>query len=348
MLVYTSGTTGRPKGVVYSPRMMDAQAGNLIETWRWTSDDHALLVLPLHHVHGLINVLHTAFTVGASVESCSSEPSALWGRLLDEKLPQVTVFQAVPTIYQRLLQAPPRQFSGAELRRRLEGVRLMVSGSAALPTPVLENWRDLTGHSLLERYGMTEIGMALGQSLDPAKRTPGWVGRPFPNVATRVDGQTGELLVRGPTVFSRYWRNEAATRESFDQDGFFKTGDIVVVKDGEFKIAGRASADIIKSGGEKISALDVERELLSSPLLSEAVVLGVPDQEWGEIVACMIVPRGDKEKRAIEEAGPLKWVREWMKQRVSKAEVPKKVLLVSQIPKNAMGKVNKKELRKEM
>ncbi len=209
MIVYTSGTTGRPKGAVTTHAAIGAQIASLVSAWGWRPSDHLLLALPLHHVHAIINGLGSALAVRATCEICPFEPEAVWARLASG---DITVFTAVPTIYHRLIAswdaAPP------DVRRArsmgVGGLRLMMSGSAALPVQTLERWREISGHTLLERYGMTEIGMALSNPLEGDRR-PGSVGMPLPSVEVRLvdengapvaDGAPGELEVRGPTVFS--------------------------------------------------------------------------------------------------------------------------------------------------
>ena len=262
MIVYTSGTTGRPKGVVSSHAVIGAQISSLVSAWGWRPGDRLLLVLPLHHVHGIINGLGSALAVHATCEMLPAfDATAVWDRLASG---EVTVFTAVPTIYSRLIAAwdaaPPeiQQARSAGARQ----ARLMMSGSAALPVQVLERWREITGHTLLERYGMTEIGMALSNPLE-GERRPGFVGEPLPGVDVRLvgeDGQPvedgpGELEVRGASVFREYWKRPDETSAAF-RDGWFRTGDMAVVEDGYYRLLGRTSVDIIKTGGFKVSALE--------------------------------------------------------------------------------------------
>ncbi len=268
LILYTSGTTGRPKGVVHTHATLAAQVASLVEAWGWTADDHILEVLPLHHVHGIVNVLLSALWSGAVCQILPAfDAGEAWRRIARGDL---TLFMAVPTVYRRLIDA--WEGAGEDEREAMsEGcrrMRLMVSGSAALPVDTLERWRELSGHTLLERYGMTEIGMALSNPLE-GERVPGHVGRPLPGVRVRVVddgerevgvGEPGELHVRGPGVFREYWERPDATREAF-ADGWFRTGDRVVETGRGFRILGRESVDIIKSGGEKISALEVEEVL---------------------------------------------------------------------------------------
>jgi malonyl-CoA/methylmalonyl-CoA synthetase len=223
----------------------------------------------------------------------------------------------------------------------------MVSGSAALPVSVLDRWREVTGHILLERYGMTEIGMAISNPLDGARR-PGLVGQPLPGVDVRlVDeqgrpvaaGAPGEIEVRGPGVFREYWQRPDATREAF-RDGWFRTGDVAVVEDGGYRILGRSSVDIIKTGGYKVSALEIEEVLRDHSSIAEVAVVGVPDEEWGERVAAAIVVRGPDAEPSLDA------LRAWASARLSKYKLPTRLAAVAALPRNAMGKVVKGEVRK--
>lgn len=344
MIVYTSGTTGKPKGSVTTHFNIRSQVEALVSAWEWGVDDHILNVLPLHHVHGIINVLTCALWSGATCEMLPEfNPERVWDRLLEGG---PTLFMAVPTIYARMATtweaAPgPRQKA---LSNACGSVRLMVSGSAALPLPVLEHWHRISGHVLLERYGMTEIGMALSNPLR-GRRRPGFVGTPLEGVLTRVVDESGidvpqntpgELLVKGPGVFLEYWRNPNATREAF-RDGWFRTGDIVAIEDGAFRILGRNNVDIIKTGGFKVSALEVESVLLGHPSIIECAVVGIEDEEWGERVCAAVILRNEfsSDPRAL---------RDWMKTQLATYKAPSRIKLVDQLPRNAMGKVLKAQV----
>ncbi|NJL27417.1 MAG: AMP-binding protein, partial [Thermoanaerobaculia bacterium] len=220
-------------------------------------------------------------------------------------------------------------------------LRLMVSGSAALPTQTLERWRELTGHVLLERYGMTEIGMALSNPLE-GERIAGAVGSPLPGVETRLvdetgqeveDGQPGELEVRGPGVFEEYWRRPDDTRTSF-RDGWFRTGDVGIRERGIYRLLGRQSVDILKTGGEKVSALEIEAVLREHPAITDCAVVGVPDPEWGQrISAAVILEPGT----ALE----LDELRSWAREKLAVYKLPSRLLCVEELPRNALGKVQK-------
>jgi len=363
MMLYTSGTTGRPKGVVTTHANLEAQVRCLVEAWEWSEDDRILGVLPLHHVHGIVNVVCCALWAGACCElRVPFDPGVTWERLASG---EVSVFMAVPTLYVRLIRAWEEASSDRQRRwaRGAAGLRLMVSGSASLPVPVLERWEDITGHRLLERYGMTEIGMALSNPLD-GERLPGTVGRPLPAVEARVvddigrpvpAGETGEIEVRGPQLFLEYWRRPEATAAAF-RDGWFRTGDEGAAEDDVWRILGRRSVDIVKSGGEKVSALEVEATLRAHPAVSDVAVVGVPDPEWGERVVAAVVPRsGSREGASGEEAtgpeesrGLPEALREWCKERLAPWKVPRAVKLVGDLPRNAMGKVVKSRLQRRL
>ncbi len=217
----------------------------------------------------------------------------------------------------------------------------MVSGSAALPVSVLAKWQSISGHTLLERYGMTEIGMALSNPLD-GERRPGFVGLPLPGMAVRLvdeagqvieeEGRPGEIQVRGPTVFPEYWNRPEATRQAF-RDGWFCTGDISVKEDGYYRLLGRSSVDIIKTGGYKVSALEIEEVLRTHPAIGECAVVGVEDLEWGERVCAAVVCR--------EGVLTLETLRAWAKDRLALYKVPSRLLLLEDLPRNVMGKVTK-------
>jgi malonyl-CoA/methylmalonyl-CoA synthetase len=330
-LFYTSGTTGRPKGVVVTAANYAAQIESLLTAWEWTREDRALLVLPLHHVHGIVNVLGCALAAGAACDILPQfETEPAWERLASG---EITVFSAVPTIYRRLIQsfdaAPPevQRARAAGCRR----VRLMMSGSAALPVRTLERWRTISGHTLLERYGMTETGMILSNPLHGLRR-PGLVGTPLPGVEVRL--VEGEIEVRGPGVFREYWRRPDETRDAF-HDGWFRTGDVAVLEDGSYRLLGRSSVDIIKTGGYKVSALEIEEVIREHPSVSDCAVTGVPDDDWGERVSVDVELRAGA-KLTLEE------LRDWMKDRLAPYKVPKELRPVQALPRNAMGKVVKK------
>jgi malonyl-CoA/methylmalonyl-CoA synthetase len=345
MILYTSGTTNRPKGVVTTHANITAQITSLIEAWEWSADDRILLCLPLHHVHGIVNVVSCALWSGATCEMLPRfEANAVWERIAGGSL---TLFMAVPTVYVKLIAAwdaaPPKR--RATLSQACAKLRLMVSGSAALPVSTLERWKEISGHTLLERYGMTEIGMALSNPLR-GKRVPGSVGTPLPSVGVQLVGENGqpvapgtpgEIEVRGPSVFAEYWGKPEATRDAF-RDGWFRTGDTAVIENGVYRILGRTNIDILKTGGHKVSALEIEEALREHPAVAECAVVGVPDLEWGERVAAAVVLKDG-------DALDLPSLRAWAKEFLAAHKLPSRLLVLDALPHNAMGKVTKPAIK---
>lgn len=394
MMLYTSGTTARPKGVLLPQSVLVAQCKSLIQAWDYTPKDHLLHVLPLHHIHGTVNALLTPLLSGSTIEFMFPfNVDAVWKRFAapflpsshdaHKDLPPITFFTVVPTIWSRMLQTNPdlpkdMQSATNEAIQR-KHLRLNISGSAALPTPTKKKWTTLSsGNVLLERYGMTEVGMALSCGLADEDRIDGSVGWPLPSVEARLvdpdtketiehgqdtnkDGKqrSGEIQLRGPTIFKEYWNNEEATKKEFTDDGWFKTGDIAVRKavdggkgaSGEWAkgpayfIEGRNSADIIKTGGEKVSALEIEREMLSLPQVSEVAVVGLPSETWGQKAAAIVVlseegktaGKGGKEWSALD-------MRRALHGKLVGYKIPQDMQVVEALKRNAMGKINKKEL----
>ena len=345
MIVYTSGTAGRPKGVVTTHANLRAQIDSLVQAWEWTAHDRVLLVLPLHHVHGIVCVLACALWSGAVCEMLPKfDADRSWDAIASGRL---TLFMAVPTIYGRLIAAwddasrERRQAMSAGCRH----VRLMVSGSSALPAPTFARWKEISGHALLERYGMTEFGMALANPLR-GERRPGWIGQPLPGIEVRLardsapapgdSGDVGEIEVRGPGVFLEYWGRPDATRAAF-RDGWFRTGDTAAVENGWWRILGRTSQDIIKSGGYKISALEIEDVLRGHPAIADCAVVGIRDRDWGEKV-CVAAELRPGCLLGLEE------LREWAAERLAPYKVPKDLQCLPALPRNAMGKVVKAEI----
>ncbi|MCY3698773.1 MAG: acyl-CoA synthetase [Gemmatimonadetes bacterium] len=357
MILYTSGTTGRPKGVVTTHAQIEAHMRSLLDAWRWERDDRILHVLPLHHTHGVVNALCCPLRAGAAVEFGGSfDPSAAWQRLASG---DISVFMAVPTIYAKLLRAWDAADRATQERwsRGVGALRLMVSGSAALPVRAFERWEEITGHRLLERYGMTEIGMGLSNPYD-GERRPGTVGQPLPGVGLRLvraatgrvladgmevvaPGESGEIRIRGPMVFSEYWRRPEETASAF-VDGWFLTGDEAVLEDGYYRLLGRRSVDILKSGGYKISAVEIEELLRTHPHVRDCAVVGIPDEDWGERIAAAVVPEpgaAPGPDSLPERLDP------WVRERLARYKVPRAWLCVADLPRNAMGKVQKPALQ---
>jgi len=341
MILYTSGTSSRPKGVVTTHANITAQITSLVESWEWSASDEISLCLPLHHVHGIINVVSCVLWTGATCRMLPRfDANAVWDCIANGN---VSLFMAVPTIYVKLIAAwdaasPERR---DVLSRACSRLRLMVSGSAALPVSMLQRWKDISGHTLLERYGMTEIGMALSNPLR-GERVPGGVGRPLPGVEVRLVGEegepvapgtAGEIEVRGPTVFTEYWGKPEATRAAF-RDGWFRTGDTAVVENGTYRILGRTNIDILKTGGHKVSALEIEEALREHPAVTECAVVGLPDAEWGERVAAAVVLKDG-------DILDLPSLRSWARESLAAHKLPSRLLVLEALPRNAMGKVIK-------
>jgi malonyl-CoA/methylmalonyl-CoA synthetase len=334
MILYTSGTTNLPKGVVSTHANLNAQISALIEAWKWTSADSTVCVLPLHHVHGVVNVVSCSLWAGASCEFMPNfSEKAIFDLITEER---INVFMAVPTIYFKLINYWESQAESfqIQLTNALAKLRLMISGSAALPVSVMERWQTISTHLLLERYGMTAIGMALSNPYD-GPRVAGHVGYPLPGVSVRLS-EEGEIQVKGANVFKEYWQKPEATAESFTEDGWFQTGDIAALDElGGYRILGRNSVDIIKSGGYKISALEIEEVLRQYPGINDCSVVGLPNDEWGELVAAAIVTQGVVDEKALHT---------WMREQMPAYKTPRKYLTVSELPRNAMGKVTKKDV----
>lgn len=346
LILYTSGTTGLPKGVVTTHSNIEAQITALTTSWEWDKNDHVLNVLPLHHVHGIINMLSCALWSGACCEFLPKfSPKVIFDIFLKG---EVNVFMAVPTIYFKLItfynELPLNKQEA--IAKNLAKFRLMVSGSAALPVSVLEEWKRISSHTLLERYGMTEMGMAISNPYK-GKRQPGHIGQPLHGVSIRLanennqvvpDGEQGEIQIKGPNVFKEYWDKPKATTEAFTTDGWFKSGDIAIFDIDSYQILGRNSVDIIKSGGYKISALEIEEVLRTHPNIKDCGVVGISDLEWGEIIGASIVLKSGT--ISIDE------LRTWVQERLPGYKSPRKYIFQKDLPRNVMGKVTKNELKK--
>jgi malonyl-CoA/methylmalonyl-CoA synthetase len=346
MMLFTSGTTNKPKGVVSTHKTIKAQITTLIDAWEWSENDVIPLFLPLHHIHGIINILSCGLWAGATVHLFSKFD-------IPKITEQVTsgtynVFMAVPTIYVKLIQYFD-SIDPATVRAICDGfaeMRLNISGSAACPVKLFKQWQELTGQVLLERYGMTEIGMGISNPYNGERRA-GCVGQALPGVEVQLfdeydspiteEALAGEIRIKGENVFLEYWDNPKATAESF-KDGWFCTGDVAVWEDGFYRIMGRSSVDIIKSGGYKLSALEIEGVLLTHDDIAEVAVIGVPDDTWGEAVTAFI---GLKPGASLEYED----LKTWCEGRMSSYKIPKHIKLVDALPRNAMGKVTKPALK---
>ncbi len=341
VIAYTSGTTGRSKGAMLLHRNLAANIEAICEAWRWTADDHLLLTLPLFHTHGLMVGAHGTFFAGASAElKRKFDAAEVYDALLEGSF---TMFFGVPTMYTRLLR------EAAERDERPRSLRLYVSGSAALSPQAFEEFERLFGERILERYGMTETGMNLTNPYE-GERRPGTVGKPFPGQEARVvdletreplpAGETGEIEVRGPHVFKGYLNLPDATEEVFDEDGWFRTEDLGFVdEDGYFTISGRTK-ELIISGGYNVYPREVEEVLEECSGVDEVAVVGLPDEEFGEQVVAAVV-RNDPALSAEE-------LTEFCRDELASYKRPRQIVFVDELPRNALGKVLKHEVREQL
>ncbi|XP_055535420.1 malonate--CoA ligase ACSF3, mitochondrial [Wyeomyia smithii] len=387
LILYTSGTTGKPKGVVLSYSNLDAQYDALLHAWQITSGDSVLHALPLNHVHGTINALNMPLAAGSKcVMLPKFDSSSVWSYLLNVNMTtkeRVNIFMGVPTMYNLLIQEYDSVF-GKNARmcdyvktHCKNKIRLMISGSAPLPGTTFNRWHQITGHNLLERYGMTETGMAISNSYiqdSTRARVRSSVGLPLPGVIVKiVDNErkkevilegirnegfwnqtpnsvvlnsscnqsiAGGLYIKGRSVFQQYWQKPEETSKEFE-DGWFKTGDTAEYVDGIIKILGRSSVDMIKSGGYRISALEIETVLLEHPEIKDVAVVGLPDETWGSKVVALVSVKDDK-------AFDIPQLLIWLENKIPKHGMPREIKLISEVPRNAMGKVNKVELIKTL
>jgi fatty acid CoA ligase FadD36 len=340
MVIYTSGTTGLPKGVELSRRAIAADLDALAQAWQWTADDVLVHGLPLFHVHGLVLGLLGSLRIGNRFVHTGKPTPAGYAQASSEA--GGTLFFGVPTVWSRVV-------ADQAAAETLRSARLLVSGSAPLPVPVFDGLAQLTGHQPVERYGSTESLITLS-TLANGERRAGWVGLPLAGVQTRLvddsdgpvphDGETvGKLHVRGPMLFGGYLNRPEATAEALDADGWYRTGDVAVVDDGGMhRIVGRESVDLIKSGGYRIGAGEIETALLGHPGVQEAAVVGLPDEDLGQRIVAFIV--GSPDLGADELIN-------YVAQQLSVHKRPREVRMVDSLPRNAMGKVLKKQLLSE-
>ena len=340
MVIYTSGTTGLPKGVPLSRRAIAADVDALAQAWQWTADDVLVHGLPLFHVHGLVLGLLGSLRIGNRFVHTGKPTPIGYAQACSEA--GGSLYFGVPTVWSRLV-------ADEAAAQALRPARLLVSGSAPLPVPVFDRLAHLAGHQPIERYGSTESLITLS-TLAGGERRAGWVGLPLAGVQTRLvdeaggsvphDGETvGRLLVRGPTMFDGYLNRPEATAEAFDADGWYRTGDVAVVDSGGMhRIVGRESVNLIKSGGYRIGAGEIETALLGHPDVQEVAVVGLPDEDLGQRIVAFVVgsPKLDADQLI-----------NYVAQQLSIHKRPREVRLVEALPRNAMGKVLKKQLLSE-
>ena len=335
-ILYTSGTTGRPKGAMLSHRNLASNALTLVEHWGFTRGDVLLHALPIYHVHGLFVACHCALLSAGRMLWLPRFDAAEVARLL----PHATVMMGVPTYYSRLLAD---QSFGTEACRT---IRVFISGSAPLLSETFNDFAARTGHAIVERYGMTETGMNTSNPLDGERRC-GSVGVALPGVSVRVvgadgatcaPGEVGDIEVKGPNVFAGYWRMPDRTREEFTDDGYFRTGDVgEMAADRYLRIVGRAK-DLIITGGLNVYPKEIEERIDALPGVAESAVIGVADPDFGEAVTAVVVAKAGYVLREAEIVAVLK-------QEMAGFKVPKRVYVVDELPRNAMGKVEKNVLR---
>lgn len=331
MVMYTSGTTGLPKGVLISRQAIAADIDALAQAWQWSADDTLVHGLPLFHVHGLVLGLLGSLRVGNRFVHTGKPTPAGYAAA------RGTLYFGVPTVWSRIA-------ADHDAAAALTSARLLVSGSAPLPVPVFSRLTELTGHAPIERYGSTESLITLSTRAD-GERRPGWVGLPLAGVQTRLrhedgseaphDGETiGSLQIQAPTLFDGYLNRPDATAEAFEPDGWYRTGDAAVIDaDGMHRIVGRESVDLIKSGGFRVGAGEIETLLLGHPGVAEVAVVGLPDEDLGQRIVAFVV--GDAQPDELIQ---------FVAEQLSVHKRPREVRLVDSLPRNAMGKVVKKEL----
>ncbi|WP_331725792.1 AMP-binding protein (plasmid) [Streptomyces xanthophaeus] len=326
LVLYTSGTTGAPKGVVLSAAALAADLDALAEAWQWSAEDTLVHGLPLFHVHGLVLGVLGALRTGSRLVHTGRPTPEAYARA------RGSLYFGVPTVWSRVARAP-------EAAAELAGARLLVSGSAALPAPVFRDLEHLTGHRPVERYGMTETLITISGRAGAEVR-PGTVGTPLPGIRTRIAAEPGadigELQLTGPTLFGGYLGRPEATAAAYTEDGWFRTGDIAAVDpaDGVHRIVGRASIDLIKSGGYRIGAGEIENALLDHPKVTEAAVVGVPDADLGQRIVAYVVAEGVTGEELTD----------FVAARLSVHKRPREVRFIAAVPRNAMGKPQKKLL----
>ncbi len=337
LFIYTSGTTGQSKGVEHTYRSVTTAIRSLTELWRWTPEDTLVLALPLFHVHGLgIGIHGTLLQGNTALLQDQFDPRSVADAIAEGG----TIFMGVPTMYARLLEAMDEHPEYADILRK---ARLFTSGSDSLRPEHFETFERLTGHRILERYGMSETMLTVSNPYEPERRKPGTIGFAVPGVEVRIvddqfqecpAGERGEIVVRGPFVMQGYWNQPEKTAESF-RDGWFLTGDVAWRDDeGYIHHAGRRSVDIIKCGGYKISAKEIESVLLEHDDVAQVAVVGIPDPEWGETIGAAIVSERDGDALFGE-------LDELARDRMASYKRPRRWTRLEELPRNALGKVQK-------
>lgn len=343
MLIYTSGTTGRSKGVALTRKALAANIGATTELWQWTGSDHLVLALPLFHVHGLgLGILGTLLNQMTATILPRFDAAAV----VEAVVRGGTIFMGVPTMYARLIAHLAHHPASCEA---LSSARLFTSGSAALPASAHHTFETLTGHRILERYGMSETGFTLSNPYD-GERKAGSVGHAVPGYEVKVvddegnrcqEFEPGEIWVKGTGLMQGYWNQPEVTKAAFTE-GWFRTGDVAVVDGhGYHHIQGRRSADIIKSGGFKISALEIEDVLLRHPAIAEAAVVGLPCPEWGERIVAAVVLHTTT---PYDSEAVLSFAREHL----ARFKCPRELYPMAELPRNALGKLQKHRLKETL
>ncbi|MEO8388986.1 malonyl-CoA synthase [Polaromonas sp.] len=338
-ILYTSGTTGRSKGAMLTHGNMLSNALVLKDYWGWKKGDVLIHALPIFHVHGLFVAIHGALINGSKMIWLSKfDP-----KLVVQKLPEATVFMGVPTLYVRLLAEP------GLTREACRNMRLFVAGSAPLLIETFNEWKDRTGHTILERYGMSETVMLTSNPYQGAERRGGTVGFALPGISLRVQdedgkslsqGEIGAIQVKGPNVFKGYWRMPEKTKEEFTADGYFKTGDVGKIDErGYIVIVGR-SKDLIISGGYNVYPAEIEGYINDMPGVAESALVGVPHPDFGEVGVAVVIAKPGTSLEGSQIVGSLK-------SKLANFKIPKQCFVVSELPRNTMGKVQKNLLREQ-
>ncbi|AMO54992.1 AMP-binding protein [Endozoicomonas montiporae] len=345
VVIYTSGTSRYPRGVVHTFGSIEAQVKTLCQAWNWSPEDRLLHVLPIAHIHGLVCGLLCTLAAGASCELMPSfKTESVWEQLASRRF---SLFTAVPAIYQYMLDSWSKSTEQQQgnWQRGASALRLAIVGSSPLPPSVHNQWQKLTGKPLLTRYGLTEAGMVLSQQ-EHGERRPECLGSPLPGVSVRLVDESGnevngvgELEVRSPQMFKGYHGKDDLNQRVFDH-GWFRTGDMAMLDHEQYRLLGKRSIDIIKTGGYRVSALEIEAMLDAHPGIRECAILGTPCDRLGEAICACVVPLS----RHID----LKEVREWLCMEVASYKLPTKMTLLEQLPRTPLGKIDKQGLKREL